>query len=171
MTQRGMTLVEFLIGAVVLVVAIVSLLGVSVGQAGLNEHARNLSWAISDASRVIEEMRRINSGAACPTPSANPQTSGTWNAWLAGPGGGKSLEAGGLPAQSQEFVAVSSTGGPDPLQITVAICWRHRNRTFGECAWNGTTLAPQDGANGFPTQAPPIIESQAMIATEMTCRL
>ena len=167
--MRGMTLVEFLIGAVVLVVAIVSLLGVSVGQAGLNEHARDLSWAISDASRVIEEMRRINSGATCAIPSANPQGGGTWDAWLAGPGGGKSLEAGGLPAQSRQVVAVSSTGGPDPLQMTVAICWRHRNRIFGECTWNGTTLIPTQGANNFPNDA--IFQSQAMIATEMTCRL
>ena len=166
----GMTLVELLIGAVVLVVAILSLLGVSVGQAQLNEHARNLSWAISDAGRVVEEMRRINSGAGCTTPSAaSPGGSVSWNAWLAGPGGGKSLELTGLPAESRESVAVSQTGGPDPLQMTVAICWRHRNRTFGECTWNGATLTPQQGANNFPNDT--IFQSQAMIATEMTCRL
>jgi len=164
-----MTLVEFLIGAVVLVVAIVSLLGLSVGQAGLNEHARNLSWAISDASRVMEELRRLNSGAACAAPTVTPQGVATWNEWLAGPGGGKSLEAAGLPAQSLEFVALSSAGGPDPLQMTVAICWRHRNRVFGECVWNGTALVPQQGANGFPNDG--VVQSQAMVATEMTCRL
>lgn len=163
-----MTLVEFLIGAVVLVVAIVSLLGLSVGQAGLNEHARNLSWAISDASRVMEELRRLNSGAGCAAPTAggaNP----AWDEWLRVTGGGKSLEASGLPVRSREVVAVSSTGGPDPLQMTVAVCWRHRNRVFGECTWDGTTLTPTPGANGFPNDG--IFQSQAMIATEMTCRL
>lgn len=168
MTQRGMTLVEFLIGAVVLVVAVVSLLGVSVGQAGLNEHARNLSWAISDASRVVEELRRLNAAPNCTaTPSAGPANPG-WDEWLRLTGGGKSLEPNGLPVRSREVVAVSSSG-TDPLQITVAICWRHRNRIFGECTWNGTTLTPTQGANNFPNDT--IFQSQAMIATEMTCRL
>jgi len=72
--DRGMTLVEFLMGVVVLAVAVISLLGVSVSQTRLNEHARNLSWAASDAGRVMEELRRQNTACATPTAgSANPR--------------------------------------------------------------------------------------------------
>lgn len=105
---RGFTLVELLIGAAILVTAIVALLGAFLGQVTLNEHARNLTWAVNDANRVMEQVRQQNSGSGCTTPTAVPPSSagcpgppaGTclrWDQWLASTtpgtgGGGKSVQ-------------------------------------------------------------------------------
>jgi hypothetical protein len=52
----------------------------------------------------------------------------------------------------------------EPLQVTVAVCWRHRNRVIGECAWDGVALSAND-ADGDG-----VIESPAMLTTLVTCR-
>jgi len=77
------------------------------------------------------------------------------------------LEPASATARSQEYVVVSSSGA-NPRQITVAVCWRHRSRVYGECTWNGTVLTPTSGANQFAANG--IFESQAMLTTDMTCR-
>jgi len=163
--QSAFTLVELLIGMVMLVIAITALLGAFLGQTTLNEHARNLTWAMNDASRVMERLRQQNSAAGCTTPSAaTPAGFLTWDAWLADTsatgGGGKSIQP--TPAVN-ELVWVTSSG-TDPLQITVAVIWRHRGRVIGEGTWNGAQLVPND-ADGDG-----IIESPAMLSTLMTCR-
>lgn len=175
--RQGFTLIELLIGAATLAIAIVALLGAFFGQITLNEHARNMTWAINDANRVMERLRQVNSagGAGCPTPSiavpaecgdgddpcpaAAAPTNG-WDTWLAD-NGDKSIR----PDQANnELVVVTPTGGPDPLTITVAICWRHRGRILGECVDNGPGLQVNDA------DADGIIESPAMLTTLMTCR-
>ena len=151
-------------GALVLAVAIVALLGAFLGQMTLNEHARRLAWAGNDASRVLEQVRRQNSGGACTTPSATPPAGfGSWDAWLADAtaagGGGKSIQ----PA-ADELVVVTPVGA-NPLTVTVAVCWRHRNRILGECTGAGA-LAQNPGAGGDPL----VTESPAMLSTLITCR-
>ena len=161
----GFTLVELLVGAVILMIGIVVMLGEVVSESTLNEHARNLTWALNDANRVMERLRQQNSGSGCTTPSAAAPTGfASWDAWLADTtasgGGGKSVQPN---PTTNELVVVTSTGS-DPLTITVAVCWRHRNRTLGECSWNGAQLVPSDtNGNG-------VIESPAMLSTLMTCR-
>lgn len=162
--RRGLTLVELLVGALVLSVAIVALLGAFLGQLTLSEHARRLAWAGNDASRVLEQVRRQNSGGACTTPSATPPAGfGSWDAWLADAtaagGGGKSIQ----PA-ADELVVVTRVGA-NPLTVTVAVCWRHRNRILGECTGAGA-LAQNPGAGGDPL----VTESPAMLSTLITCR-
>ena len=172
-------------GGVVLAVAIAAIIGAYVGQVALNEHARNLSFAIQDANRIIEQIRQVNSGAGCANPTIVPPGAASWDAWLAGAGGGgKSL----LPdPANNERIAVTcqnSTGtqycpaaqmgtewhaaGPvgviDPLRLTVAVCWRHRMRIIGECAWNGATLSANDA------NADGIITSPVVLTTVVTCR-
>ena len=166
---------EFLIAAMVFTVSIVALLGAYVSQSALNEHARNLSWAMTDASRVMEEIRRRNSnpcaGGAVPvatSPLGGVNPGPGWDDWLLGAGGGKSLEQATAPARSQEYVVVSGIEGDDPMQITVAVCWRERARIVGECEWNGAVLNPSQGSNGFLNDG--IIQSQVMLTTRMTCR-
>lgn len=154
-------------GAAMLAMAIVTLLGTFLGQLTLNEHARHLAWATNDASRVMEQLRRQNSGASCAAPSATPPAGfASWDAWLADTtangGSGKSLQPN--PAVNELVVVTSS--GTDPLTVTVAVCWRHRNRTLGECTWNGAALAANPGAGGNPQ----VTESPAMLMTFMTCR-
>ena len=164
--ESGMTFVELLIGALLLAVALASLLGASLGQLTLNEHARNVMLATNDANRVFEQLRRQNSGGACATPSVTPVGGfASWDAWLTDTtvngGGGKSLVN---PTANSLMVVASS--GTDPLQVTVSVCWRHRNRTIGECAWNGTTLSANPGAGGDPT----VTESPTLLTTLLTCR-
>ena len=159
-------MVELLLGIAFLVIIIVAVLGEFLSQTTMNEHSRNLVWAANDASRVLEQIRRQNIGAGCVAPSAAPPAGfASWDAWLADTtatgGGGKSLQPG--PAVN-ELVVVTPVG-TDPLDVTVAVCWRHRNRMLGECTWNGATLAPNPGAGGNPA----VTESPAMLATSVTC--
>ena len=161
----GFTLVEVLIASVILLIGIVAMLGAYIGDVTLNEHARNLTWALNDAHRVMERLRQQNTGSGCTTPSATAPTGfASWDAWLndasATGGGGKSVQP---TPTTNELITVTSSG-TDPLTLTVAVCWRHRNRTLGECAWNGTQLSPSDkNGNG-------VIESPAMLSTLMSCR-
>jgi type II secretory pathway pseudopilin PulG len=173
-TTSGFTLIEFLLGGLVLAIAITAILGAYIGQVTLNEHARNLSLAVQDANRVIEQMRQDT--VTCPNP-LDMLDNTIWNTWLQGVvGGGKSI---GTPNNNDanEHVAVvyqTSAGGANPaltdnpIRVTVAVCWRHRNRTIGECDWNpgtGLFVVPEvdDNGNG-------VIDSPAMLTTLITCR-
>ena len=165
--QKGLTLVELILGAGILAVAITALLGAFLWQLIVIEHARCLSWATTDASRVLERMRQQNSGSGCTSPSvAAPSGFASWDAWLASAaatgGGGKTIQPN---PTANELIAISSSG-TNPLQVTVAVCWRHRERTIGECTWNGSALAANPAAGGDTT----ITESPAMLSTLMTCR-
>ena len=164
MGRAGIFLAELIVGALILGVAIMALLGAFAGQATVNEHTRNLFWAANDARRVMEGLRRLNTGAACTQPpTASPVGFADWDAWLADTtvngGGGKTLQ---FDPATEERVIVTTTPGADPMPVTVAVCWRHRRRILGECA--GTPLVPND-ANGDG-----IISSPAMLSTFMTCR-
>lgn len=165
----GFTLVELLIAITLLVIGIVTMLGFLTSQFALNAQARNTSWALNDATRVMERIRQLNSGAGCAAPSAvAPAGFADWNAWLADSsalgGGGKSVQP---DPDTNELIAVG-TAGTDPLTVTVSVCWRQRGRTVGECAWDGTALAADESlAMANDTGA---IDSPAMLATVMTCR-
>ena len=167
--ERGLTLVELLIMATIFAIAIAALLGAHMGQVVLNEHARNVTWAVNDASRVMEELRKQNSGAGCVLGVNPPAGFASWDAWLASTaangGGGKSVPPD--PANN-ERVVVSAPGAADPLSVTVAVCWRHRGRIIGECVANGAALIESDGSNGFAADG--VIRSIAMLTTTMTCR-
>lgn len=160
-----MTLIEVLIGTMMLAVAIGWLMSALAGQTTLNDHNRNFAWAISDVSRVMERMRQQNTGAGCTTPSAQwPGGFASWDAWLndtgVNGGGGKHI----LPnPAANELVMVTPSGGV-PLQVTAAICWRERTRVIGECTWNGTNLVPNDADGNL------IFTSPAMLSTVLVCR-
>ena len=153
-----MTLLELLVSTIILVaISLVSVREVSM-RIALNEHSRAVSWAMADADRVMEHLRGQNIG--CVTPSAAPPPNppgpdfASWDAWLADTsangGGGKNLQAlGGL----NEVVQVLPAGGPDPVGVTVAVCWTHRNRAIGDC----------DATDGA-------ISSPVMLSTTLTCR-
>ncbi len=190
--RKGFTLIELMIGAAVLAIAIVALMGAFLGQITLNEHARNLTLAINDANRVMERLRQQNSGSGCGTPSiATPNecdpgsssactdsgnaTPSPWNQWLNdSAGGGKSIQQS--PSPDVEYVDVrclkpgttTACGATDdPIQITVSLCWTHRGRTIPgapECTYAlGPGWTSTPGANG-------VVDSPAMLTTLMTCR-
>lgn len=170
--ERGLTLVELMMVAMVLSIGIVALLGAFISQMALNEHARNMAWAMNDANRVMERLRQQNTGSECLTPSAAAPTGfASWDVWLADTsasgGGGKNL----LPNPSSNELIVVTPSGSDPLEITVAVCWRHRSRTLGECSWDGgTSTLEADEDVAVPDDDPNVIQSPAMLSTLMTCR-
>ena len=177
-------------------VAIAAILGAYIGQLTLNEHARNLSLAIQDANRVIEQLRQqnvtslaVSTCAQAGVPTALPPAPYTlvteWDAWLdstAGGGGrGKSIYPDPTPGVNEPHELVTVTcqdrdgtitpcpAGANPIRITVAVCWRHRNRTIGECAWNGTSLSADENVP-MPSDDSNVIQSPAMLTTLVTCR-
>lgn len=161
--SRGLTLVELLMGAVILAIVIVVLLEVMARHTILNEHSRNLSWAMNDATRLMEKMRQQNSGTACATPSVAPPTGFTsWDKWLGATAGGgrKSIQ----PDPDTNELVVVTPKGTDPIQVTVAVCWRHRTRVVGECQWSGTQLERSD------IDGNDVITSPAMLSTSLSCR-
>lgn len=184
-------MIELIIGVALLAIAISALLGAFFGQMALNEHARNLTWAINDANRVMEQLRLRNTTPTCATtPWAMPSSGTSWDAWLTSAGGEKSIQptpatnelivvtcqnqAGtaycgdGTQVGTGEWTTNATATSYDPIQITVAVCWRHRRRTLGECTWSGSALTASDGSNGFAANGE--IESPAMLSTLMTCR-
>ena len=193
----GFTLVEVVLGSLTLAIAIAALLGAFLSQITLNEHGRNLSLTVHDANRVIEQLRLQNSPCGGSVPSAVAGAA-SWDAWLNGqgkslpsadPAAEERVAVTCLervpdtpPANPSDYCGRGGTAqvtagewrtNPaattfDPIQVTVAICWRHRGLVIGECTWNGTTLTPSDGANGGVADG--VIRSPAMLTTLVTCR-
>ena len=157
-----------MIGVALLVFGLVAILGVYYSQNVLNEHARNLTLAQNDAGRVLERIREQNVGCSSPSASA-PTGFASWDAWLADAsdvgGGGKSIQ----PDPTTNELVVITTSGTDPIHVTVAVCWRHRERTIGECAWSEATGLSADESITMPSDTD-AIDSPAMLATAMTCR-
>ena len=191
-TQVGLTLVEMLIAGVVFVVGLLTFFEAQFSAVPLREHARNLSWATNDATRVVEQLRDQNSGAGCAVPDARPLGGGTWDAWLGAAGGGKSIQ----PAANERIMVTCQEEGDQdgdgilweycgtgqitngvngewasvgiatsyPLvRLTVAVCWRNRGRVIGECQWNGAQLVANDNGDR-------VLTSPGMSSTVLACR-
>ena len=189
LSRDGFTLAEVLLGGVALAVAIAAILGAYLGQITLSEHARNLQLAVQDANRVMEQLRQQNIGCGGTPSSVPPGGAGSWNAWLDGAGGGKSIQP--TPTVNERIVvtcqdrngtqycpasqmgtewhAAGAAGTANPLRVTIAVCWRHRNRTLGECSWNGASLSA-DQSVVVASDTPNVIDSPAMLTTLITCR-
>ncbi len=191
--RGGFLLVEVLISGMVLAVAMAALMGAYVSQMTLNEHSRNLSSAIHDANRVLERIRQDQVGCETPDIRPPTGTSwDAWltaksvtdvvgeevivvtcvTSGLAGTPDPATEYCGNDGAGafedqvgSGEWQVDAEPADPfDPLQVTVAVCWRHRSRTIGECAWNDEALSADD-ADGDG-----VITSPAMLTTLVTCR-
>ncbi|MBI1991627.1 MAG: hypothetical protein HYY59_04360 [Candidatus Omnitrophica bacterium] len=161
--RAGFVLSEFLVSAALLLMATLALLTEGSAHLTLTEHARNVSLATNDAVRTLEQLRQQNSGTGCSAPSAAPPVGfATWDAWLGDTtgtgGGGKSIQPDPL---TQELVLVRPAGA-NPLQVTVSVCWRHRNRTLGGCGWDGAQLTDLGGITPVP--------SPVMLFTRITCQ-
>ncbi len=96
----GFTMVEMMVGASIIAIVIAALMGSYVGQMQLSAHARNLTAAMNDATRVLEQIRiqNVKGQGTCagspPLPSVKPPAPYTsWNAWLntGAPGAPKSI--------------------------------------------------------------------------------
>ena len=173
-----------------MLIAVSAIMGAYVGQVTMNEHARNLSLAINDATRVVERIRQQNGPCAGAAPTsafpvwtaANPACTGaapttSWDDWLQRCGGGKSIVPDPV---NNELVTITcqNAGGTalcganeDPLRITVAVCWRHRARIIGECrAAGGVGPGLQEWEPFVMPNDNATIQSPAMLTTLVTCR-
>jgi len=108
--EKGFTLLEFIFGSVVLIIAVVGLLAFFRSPIVVNEIARDTTIAMQDASAIIEQMRMIGFGSIQAT---------DWDAW-AQSNNAKNLES--------ETIATSYSG-TDPLEATVTVTWTRRGRT------------------------------------------
>jgi len=140
--KGGFTLLELMIAAAILIVALLGLLGVFTGCFGLNETARNLTIAINGAQEKMEEIRNADFGTIT-------NYSGPFNV--------SGLD--GIGRVDATYVAGSL------IDIRVVICWRQgRNRIIGEdINLNGNLDAGEDvnPANGS-------LDSPAQLVTLIT---
>lgn len=107
--NRGLTLLELMIGVAIFIVAVISLLGAYVGALVMSEGSRNLNTALNDATRVIEEMRNVPFGSVSTT---------DWTTWARN-NGANSLNSEAITTIYQ---------GSDPLTVTVTVSWADKNR-------------------------------------------
>jgi type II secretory pathway pseudopilin PulG len=190
----GLTLIELVIAILAVGVSMAALLGSFMGQVTLSEHARNMGLATNDLTKIAEQLRRQNVGVGCPLSAIPPVGTSwdAWLASGAG-GGGKMIGANPAADERVVFTCVRR-GAPappanpgdycgsvdqvgagewrtnpantnlDPLQVTAAVCWRHRGRVIGECTWDGAALQASDA------DADGVIESPIMVTTLVTCK-
>ena len=111
-------------GVAIISIVAVALIGAFIGQSFLNTNARNLTAAMNDATRVMEQIRQQNSSdrEPCKTqkiPTAVPvNATGTalaqsWNNWLTTQNPGKTINKPGM----FEHVAVTCQDGSSTAPI------------------------------------------------------
>jgi len=110
--SKGFSLAEILIAIIILIVAISSILMTYIACFVLIDTVKNVNIATTAAQGVIEEMRS--------TPFT--QIYDNYN--------GLVFTLNDIP-QSRGIVYVNDTN-PELLEVTVSICWKHRNRVIGE---------------------------------------
>lgn len=117
--NSGFTLLELMIGAAVLIIALVGLIAAYIGCFALNESAKNLTIATNHAQCVMEEIRDRN--------ITSNITQEDWAAWAAA----DPPDGGGCNTLDAEIVQISYPSGTtiNPLEILVTISWSDRGRT------------------------------------------
>ncbi|MBU4589878.1 MAG: prepilin-type N-terminal cleavage/methylation domain-containing protein [Candidatus Omnitrophica bacterium] len=116
--NTGFTLLELMIGAAVLILALVGLIAAYIGCFALNEKARNLTVATNDAQCVMEEIRDRN--------TAFNITQEDWSAWAAT----DPPDGGGCSTLDNETITVTypSGTGARPLEIIITVSWTEKGR-------------------------------------------
>lgn len=112
-SHKGFTLLELMLAAAVLIVAISGLVAAFVGCYALNETARNLTFATMGAQQKLEEIREHN----------------FYNIYS--DYNGTTFGVTGI-AEAKGRVDIDNTN-PDLLKITVTVCWKQvGGRIIGE---------------------------------------
>lgn len=113
--NSGFTLLELMIAAAVLVIAISGLLAVFTGLLSLNENSRQLTLAITACQDKMEEIRDSDFDTLY----------STYN--------GTSFEPDGFQTADAEGSVYVNNADPDLLEVRVSVSWRGRsNRISGE---------------------------------------
>lgn len=141
--KSGFTLIELMIGAAIMIIALVGLLATYTGSFRLNETAGNLTIAINIGQEKLEEIRNHSFDSIVTDYSSGGSPGGTFNP---------------SPLDGSGIIDIIDDGSDDPehvtssdlLQITITISWRQKaNRVIGEDAdLNGTWDLASEDANG-----------------------
>ncbi len=127
--KSGFTLLELMIAAAVLIVAISGLLATFTGLLSLNENSGSLSLAITAVQDKMEEIRNSDFSTLF----------ATYN--------GENFEPDGFsPSEAEGNISIDNTTNPDLLEVAVSVSWRSRsNRIIGEDGnLNGSLDAGED---------------------------
>lgn len=131
MRNKGFTLLELMVTAAVLVIAITGLLALFTGLSSLNENSKNISLAMTACQDKMEEIR-------------DSDFSTLYTIY-----NGANFNPAGFPAaDAKGNVSIINTN-PDLLEICISVSWRERsNRIIGEDVnLNGSFDAGED-SNG-----------------------
>ncbi|KPK38868.1 MAG: hypothetical protein AMJ78_09365 [Omnitrophica WOR_2 bacterium SM23_29] len=113
--KKGFTLLELMITAAILIVALIGLLAVYVLCFNINETAKNLTLATSAIQQKLEEIRDYSFYEIF------DELNNT------------NFEVSGIPNQDAEGTIRVNTSNPDLLKITISVSWRQRGgRIIGE---------------------------------------
>lgn len=119
--QSGLTLVEVLFAAALLVVIIVSVAKISQNSSSLTALAQSKMVAAQDAEKVMEEVRRVaNTTGLSGTNSVTDAS--YWTTWIA------SQAFTTLPSESVNVTFPSGTN-ENPLSVLVQVSWSEKNST------------------------------------------
>ncbi len=140
--QRGFTLLELMIAAAVLIVALTGLLGTYITCLELNELTRNSNLALNAAQAVFEEIR----SADFLNLPANYD--------------GYTFQVAGMSANSSlGYVAIDSSN-TTLLQVAIGVCWRQKgDRIIGECVDSGGALNFSDANSNDYLDSPVLIRT------------
>jgi len=142
---KSFTLAEVLLAIAILIVAVSTILVTYLACFVLIDTVKNINIATSAAQGVIEEIRS--------TPFTQIVTDYS----------GLNFVLNDIP-ESRGVVYVDDTN-PELLEVTVSVCWKHRNRVIGEDRnLNGVLDAGED-ANGNA-----IIDSPVELTTRIANR-
>ena len=145
--KTGFTLLELIIGSVILVVAIVGLLAAFGNCFTINEGARNLTIAMNNAQGKIEEIRNLTFDQVAAQDGAN-------------------FEIIELPDNDSEGIVEINTNNPNLLTVTITVCWRQKGgRIFGEDTNLNGALDTGEDTNGNN-----VLDSPAQLVTLIASR-
>ncbi len=143
LNKSGFTLIELMIGAAVLIIALVGLLATYTGSFNLNETARNLTIAMNVNQEKLEEIRNHDFDSIVTDYSSGGSPGDTFSPSL--------LDGSGIIEVINDGSDVpAGVTSPDLIQVTITISWRQKgNRVIGEDAnLDGTWDAGSEDANG-----------------------
>ncbi len=159
--REGFMLLELMIAATIMVVAMAGLLGAYVLCFNINETAKNLTLATAAVQKEIETISNwpFSTIANAPT-DAFPGFQGAI------------FNAAGLPAGSAVGSVRIDDSDPDLLKITVSVSWRQRGgRIIGEDNGRGGGIALNGNLDGTEdVNGNNVIDSPACIEVLMASR-